>query len=728
MPETLVTQSSTIRRILSDPARGRVVLVSASGCAIYRLSDWTRVAWAALANITCGAINDNGIYLGTSAAGVYRLPLAANGLATSNLVRVFGIGAPVELTSAIIKDLAGYGSSLAIVTSVEMVFLPSPAVGYAYTGEATPLLCAVNADRLAWATDSTVYVCELPASDWADTLAQTTLSARGIDYAGSDLIICHPAGLTVAAEGTGTVPTSGLVSHYTMDNITGSALVDEQAAYNGTITGAVQTTGSGGKFDESLSFDGVDDGVAISKNVISQAAFTVAIWEYSSSAATIPDGYILADEADPANLLIRRNTSGANINAYIGDQQVTVTAPRNQWNLLILDHDGSGNGRLFINTTATPAASISSSNFAALQAALWLGNRAALDRDFQGKLDQLRIYNRLLTAAERLSLLNEGAGIELSLRAYGATDLGTVTDCRAAWKDGALLAYGTSDDEDGGRFGVLDVTDPEDPVSKTTTAGDVTGAVWIDDALTAAVYDNQLERYRLVAELSPTANATGVRRDWTLYAEITDALGGIQTGTVALTVNGVSQTPTVAAVTNGFAVTYTPAGNSGYNERVTIGLSGTDSDGQTVSRTWVFTTASAPALTATDASPPNVVCIRDIDLATAESDEVVGGVNVVWLDTHTSPLIVTEAQSREVGRVKIDETTFHRHRVGVRVLATDSNGLQTRDLRPGSIATITCAALGMTAQKCEILAAQRTIDDSDEDISFDLQAAYYEEV
>jgi hypothetical protein len=313
-----------------------------------------------------------------------------------------------------------------------------------------------------------------------------------------------------------------------------------------------------------------------------------------------------------------------------------------------------------------------------------------------------------------------------------ATELGTVVDVKALWPTAVAaqaagwLAYGTSNGSDGGRFGVLNLSGT--PADETTTSGDVTGAVWLADALTDAIVDDTLERYRLVAEISPGANALNVRRDWNLYAEITDALGGIETGTVALTVNGVSQTPAASAITDGFAVTYTPASNSGYGERVTIVLSGTDAGGNTVSRTWVFTTAGAPALTASDASPPNVTCIRDISLALAESDETVDSINVVWLDTHTSPLIVTEAQAREVGRVKIDETTFHRHRVGVRVLATDTGTLQTRDLRPGSIATITCAALGMTAQKCEILAAQRTIDDSDEDISFDLQAAYYEEV
>ena len=100
MATTITTQSTTIKRIVHDPARNRVLLISASGVDIYRVTDWTRIAWAAIANATCGAFNDNGIYIGTSTSGVYRLPLAATGAATSQLVSVFITGTAVALSSS----------------------------------------------------------------------------------------------------------------------------------------------------------------------------------------------------------------------------------------------------------------------------------------------------------------------------------------------------------------------------------------------------------------------------------------------------------------------------------------------------------------------------------------------------------------------------------------------------------------------------------------------------
>lgn len=53
---------------------------------------------------------------------------------------------------------------------------------------------------------------------------------------------------------------SDFIAHYTMDNISGSTLVDEAGNYDGTITGAVTATGNDG---DALYFDGTNDYVLI---------------------------------------------------------------------------------------------------------------------------------------------------------------------------------------------------------------------------------------------------------------------------------------------------------------------------------------------------------------------------------------------------------------------------------------------------------------------------------
>jgi hypothetical protein len=723
-------QSSTVKGFAARA--GLIYIFSAAGVDVYRQNDWTRVAWAALSGVTCGAINDAGIWLGTS-LGVWFLPFSISGASSHRLFQALTATTTPNLQSNNVLGLAGRDSALLVITASGVDFILPGAVTRAVIGS-LPGACAIDATRIAYAVAAGFHMLDRPSVDWDASAAMvlTSLTApallsdtvQTLDFAG-DLVIGTAGGITLLPSAYALPPSSPL-AHYRMETA-GATLTDVTGNNNGTITGTptveTGTLGNALRFDGSTNYATLPDAlkVAYPLTICARVWPGMALSHVVCASGDVPVSFGLDVSYNPT---FRIKTAD---NGYSG--HTCTGGPVAAGELLIWSYDGAA----FKAYRGTPATGISECVNVARTGAIAYGAQtggymmaaykapAGTITPYPGKIDEVRFYNRILTSDEMTALLDEGAVL--------TTELGSVVDTRAihlgtgATKAVGLLAYGTAD-EDGGRFGVLDLATG---TNKTTVDGD-TLAVWADEALTAAIHDTALVRYRLVAEISPAANATGVRRDWTLYTEITDTLGGIETGTVALTVNGVSQTPTVAAVTNGFAVTYIPAGNSGYNERVTIGLSGTDSDGNTVSRTWVFTTAGAPALTASDASPPNVVCKRNIGLSLAESDEIVDGVNVVWLDTHTSPLIVTEAQAREVGRVKIDETTYHKHKVGVRVLATDSGGLQTRDLRPGSIVTITCNALGMTAQKCEILAAQRTIDDSDEDISFDLQAAYYEQI
>jgi len=254
-------------------------------------------------------------------------------------------------------------------------------------------------------------------------------------------------------------------------------------------------------------------------------------------------------------------------------------------------------------------------------------------------------------------------------------------------------------------------------------------ACWLDAELQAAIRGNILEEYSRITALSPPPEAREVRRDWSLYAEITDSLGGIEAGTASLKINGQTVAAIVTTTTDGCRVEYTPPAVAAYREQIRAELAAVDTDGYTISRAWSFSTEAAPAATVTDAPPPNVVCIRDIGLTAAEADETIEAVPVTWLEDLTSPLYITEAQAREVGRVAIDERTFHRHVRSVAVLAKDAAGLPLAGLQQGAIITLECPAIGMTARKCEVLSCQRQAErGSEEDMTYTLTIAYYEAV
>jgi hypothetical protein len=89
---------------------------------------------------------------------------------------------------------------------------------------------------------------------------------------------------------------SNLIAHYTMDNVSGATLVDETAAYNGTITGAVQAAG---KIGQALSFDGSGDYVVLADALAMKALkgpCTISLWVLMQSTAT--NKYILFAQDD----------------------------------------------------------------------------------------------------------------------------------------------------------------------------------------------------------------------------------------------------------------------------------------------------------------------------------------------------------------------------------------------------------------------------------------------
>lgn len=224
---------------------------------------------------------------------------------------------------------------------------------------------------------------------------------------------------------------------------------------------------------------------------------------------------------------------------------------------------------------------------------------------------------------------------------------------------------------------------------------------------------------------APANNSVDVRRDWSLTVDVTDA-AGIDSGTVVLSVNGSTVTPTVTSITDGYRVEYIPASASSYSERITATISADVTGGITETSTWRFT-ITAGAISATAAAPPNVVVLRDISLAINEADETIDTVNVVWLDSITHPLIVTEEQAEAVGTVQVDGNTYHRHRRTILVDATDANSDAVAELQEGDLIAFTASALSETAQKAVVLAIKQQITQA-EGVQYNILIEYYEAV
>ncbi len=285
---------------------------------------------------------------------------------------------------------------------------------------------------------------------------------------GSCSVTIHPtdlAGNSTVADLSFTIldplaDADGVVSRYTMENISGGLLVDERGRFDGTIFGAVQTADGGGVLGEALEF-APGQYVTIPKGVLSADQFGIAFFEHSPSDAFSANGYLLGDGENPLNFFFRRyplnEVDGATYACVVGNTnfgQKNLEAkifPRDQFNFIVINKFRDGRVNIFVNDIDTPEAAGTGSNFNDLISDLWLGNRADLQRDYVGRLDQFTIGIRPFGLTARLELLGEGLDLDYGLVAkYTMNDIiGNVVKDVMGNSDGIIVGASPTPDESG---------------------------------------------------------------------------------------------------------------------------------------------------------------------------------------------------------------------------------------------------------------------------------------
>lgn len=229
-----------------------------------------------------------------------------------------------------------------------------------------------------------------------------------------------------------TASNTGLVSYWPMNDGAGTVAGDFSGNGNtGTMSGFaspnVATSGwIKGKLGKALMFDGSNDMISItdstSLNLMSTTTTTFASWIYITAYPVSGDSYIhqiIGDENSTCSSVIWRigSQGSATYNKRIGinfrdttdhDTQNNTDLPLNTWTHIAVTTDGS-NARFYINGvidttnayTITPQSSSCAWN---IGVALGPGGRY-----FQGAMDDLRLYNRTLSATQIAALAKVGA-------------------------------------------------------------------------------------------------------------------------------------------------------------------------------------------------------------------------------------------------------------------------------------------------------------------------------
>jgi len=209
----LTLLGQTVLKMVAQDSR--LYHIPDAGVDVHDLSG-TRIGWAALSDVTAGAVTDSGVYLGTSASGVYNVPLTAfdaGGDQTAALTQSLTTTTNPSLHSDAIAGMDGSGTALLITTDAGTDYLPSgPDVTtvYRYSAANGCGPCAIGGTQIAYETDGKSHVLATPLADWTDgdvsvyepdavTLYVTKLSdptaltyeGRGVAWNGDYLAVTH---------------------------------------------------------------------------------------------------------------------------------------------------------------------------------------------------------------------------------------------------------------------------------------------------------------------------------------------------------------------------------------------------------------------------------------------------------------------------------------------------------------------------------------------------------
>jgi hypothetical protein len=269
------------------------------------------------------------------------------------------------------------------------------------------------------------------------TLGAVTTAASATIVKGNVISSNPIAGASVApgsavaiVVSTGAPQPAGLVLALGFDEAAGTTAIDSSpSARNGTIRQALRVPG---KFGRALSFDGVDDWVTVTDTTASPfdltTGMTVSAWVNPalmsgwetilmkergiagegllSYALYAHDGAPLAAGTPRPAGYVRLGPAASTTDRAV---RGTATLPLNTWTYLATTYDGT-NQRFYVNgtlvgTTSSPAGT--GGGIVVSNGAIRIGGNASSTGEFfQGLIDEVRVYNRALSAAEIVTDMN----------------------------------------------------------------------------------------------------------------------------------------------------------------------------------------------------------------------------------------------------------------------------------------------------------------------------------
>jgi hypothetical protein len=207
-------------------------------------------------------------------------------------------------------------------------------------------------------------------------------------------------------------PTAGLVLSLGFDEASGDAIDSSTSARNGVITGAVRVPG---KVGNALSFDGIDDWVTVTDGAAGTpldltTGMTIEAWVLPSAMSgwetvvlkelgvNLLSYALYANDGAPLGGF---NGPAGYVRIGLADNAVQGVGPLSttEWTHLATTYDGTMQ-RLYVNGVEVGARAQTGSMPVGNQPLRIGGNASFAGEFFEGLIDEVKVYNRALSASE----------------------------------------------------------------------------------------------------------------------------------------------------------------------------------------------------------------------------------------------------------------------------------------------------------------------------------------
>ena len=235
--------------------------------------------------------------------------------------------------------------------------------------------------------------------------------------------------------------TNSPIAHWKLDEMTGTTAFDAEGTHNGTLeNGPLWSTD--GNLEGALDFDGVDDQVIIPHDdaLSFSSAMTMSAWIKNESSSSFDAFRIISKESNGSNDSYWMSLQGGWLWMGIGGQFFSpgVTLLPDQWYHVAGTFDSdTGEVNMYINgalvlTQATSATLSSNTDD------IYIGSNWEAYKPWNGKLDDVRLYNYALTVDQISQLSGAGGTVIPPVTGCSGNFLESFNSVSFAGDDGTL--------------------------------------------------------------------------------------------------------------------------------------------------------------------------------------------------------------------------------------------------------------------------------------------------